>query len=175
MREKIESWFKDKLLEGTKHLPPKLKANIYLSGFGLFKVPMLLFTLPRVVEISSRRSEVKIPLSRRTQNHLGSMYFGALCVGAECSLGLFAISLMHEKNMQTMHLSFKNFHIDFLKRAEGDVHFVCEPGPELEQEIERAHTTKTRVNVKVPGYAIVPKISREHIAEFELTISLREK
>jgi hypothetical protein len=46
--------------------------------------------------------------------------------------------------------------VTFLKRAEGDVHFVCEAGQEIERAIEEAHRTGKRVNFPVKVRAFVP-------------------
>ncbi len=42
---------------------------------------------PKIIAIDSKHVEVRIPLRRRTKNHLNSMYFGALAVGADVAGG----------------------------------------------------------------------------------------
>ena len=49
------------------------KANLYLNFFGLTKIPLLWFRRPKIIHISQKFVEIKIPLKRRTKNHLGSM------------------------------------------------------------------------------------------------------
>ena len=65
----------------------RLKATLMLRAFGLFKIPMILFVGPRVVEMNAERCVLKIPLGYRTRNHLGGMYFGTLATGADCAAG----------------------------------------------------------------------------------------
>jgi acyl-coenzyme A thioesterase PaaI-like protein len=155
-------------------IPAHIKATLLLNTFGLFKVPVIFFLRPRVLEISHERIVVKIPLRRRSKNHLGSMYFGALAAGADCVVGLLAVHLMRELGHPQMHLSFKDFHADFLKRAMGDVHFVCDSGPAISQQIKEAAATQQRVNLTVPAYAIVPDIDpKDPVATFTLTLSLK--
>ncbi|HEY8887948.1 MAG TPA: DUF4442 domain-containing protein, partial [Gallionella sp.] len=67
-------------------LSEKALATLGLRLFGFAKIPMMLYVRPSVMEISNERVVVRIPLTRRTRNHLGSMYFGALSVGADCSV-----------------------------------------------------------------------------------------
>ena len=53
-----------------------------LRLWTLFRIPLLFFLRPSVLEASAARTVVRIPLTRRSRNHLGSMYFGALCAAA---------------------------------------------------------------------------------------------
>ena len=94
-------------------LSDRLKANYYLVAFSIAKIPLLWFCRPRIVNITSTSIEIKIPLRRRTKNHLNSMYFGALSVGADVTGGFFAMQLI-EQSGHKVHLSFKHFHADFL-------------------------------------------------------------
>ncbi len=61
------------------------RANLYLNLFGFSKVPLIWLCHPKIIAIDSEHVEVRIPLRRRTKNHLNSMYFGALAVGGGCS------------------------------------------------------------------------------------------
>lgn len=157
-------------------LPPVLKATAMLRGFGALKVPLLYYLRPSVVQISRRRCEVRIPFSRKSKNHLNSMYFGALSVGADCVVGMLAMHLMNENKQKNISLIFKDFRADFLKRAEGDVHFICEDGEAIQKQLEELASGDKRVNLPVHAYAIVPKISStEPVAKFVLTLSLKKK
>ena len=91
--------------------------------FGLTRIPLIFYCRPKVVSISDTRLEVKIKLNRRTKNHLNSMYFGVLSVGADVTGGFLAMKFIRESQSE-IALIFKDFHADFLKRAEGDVHFI---------------------------------------------------
>ncbi len=79
-----------------------------LRWIGLTRIPLLFYVGVSVAEISPERMVVRIPLRRRTKNHLGSMYFGALCIGADCAPGAFAMYLIRQ---QPAHISlvFKDF------------------------------------------------------------------
>jgi hypothetical protein len=101
----------------------KLSFMIYLLTF--FKIPIIAFMRPKVLELSAEKAIVEIKLKRRTKNHLGAMYFGALTVGAELCCALKAVELVFLKK-KPVNFLFKDFKAEFLKRAEGDVHFICE-------------------------------------------------
>ena len=159
----------------TDRVPEAMRNTAFLRLFGLAKVPMIFFCSPRVVELSSQRCEIVIPLSRRTKNHLRSMYFGALCVGADCAGGMIGMKIIEEEKVP-VNLVFKDFKAEFLKRPEGDVHFSCENGVEIVAAVKRAMETGERQNVSVPVVATVPtKLGSEPVATFVLTLSLKKK
>ena len=145
-----------------------------MLSFGLIRIPLIFFCRPKVVSISDTMLEVKIKLNRRTKNHLNSMYFGVLSVGADVTCGFLAMKLI-SKNQSRISLIFKNFHANFLKRAEGDVHFICEDGMTIQNLVEVAEQTGERQNLPVNVTATVPSISNEPVAEFILTLSLKKK
>jgi len=74
-----------------------------------------------------------------------------------------------------INLIFKDFHADFLKRAEDDVHFVCEDGIAIQNLVRDAEETGERQNLSVQIVATVPKISDEPVAKFILTLSIKKK
>ena len=126
------------------------------------------------MNISDTRLEVKIRFNRRTKNHLNSMYFGVLSVGADVTGGFLAMKLIHESQSK-ISLIFKDFHADFLKRAEGDVHFICEDGLAIQNLVTLTQQTGERQNLPIHITATVPTISDEPVAKFILTLSLKKK
>ena len=129
-------------------LPVPLRHTVSLKLFGLTKVFMIWWVRPRVAELSAYRCEVVIPLSRRTRNHLRSMYFGALCVGADCAGGLMAFEEV-KRSGKRIDIVFKAVSGEFLKRPESDVHFVCEDGGKAAQLIEKAIESGEREETEV--------------------------
>lgn len=157
-----------------KLLSERTRETLALRWFGLTKIPLLFYVGVSVTEISPERMVVRIPLRRRTKNHLGSMYFGALCAGADCAAGAFA---MHLIKQQPKHISlvFKDFSAEFLKRAEGDVFFTCEQGREIAELVAQAAASGERVERQLDVIATVPSLSDEPVARFKLTISLKRR
>ena len=80
-----------------------------------------------------------------------------------------------QESQSRISLIFKDFHADFLKRAEGDVHFVCEDGSEIKDLINVAEETGERQNLPLKITATVPSISNEPVAKFILTLSIKKK
>ncbi|WP_159739158.1 PaaI family thioesterase [Vibrio atypicus] len=154
---------------------PIAKANLYLKWFGFFKVPFIWLCRPKILQLDGERVEVKIPLKRRTKNHLNSMYFGVLAVGADVAGGFMAMSKAQERGKQ-VSLAFKAVEGQFLKRPEEDVHFVCNDGKLIDEMLDETFRTGERVNKAVKITAICPSLhGDEPMAEFYLTLSLKKK
>ena len=152
-----------------------LKHTLFVRAFGLMKVPLILFVAPTVVKMDNESCIVKIPLNLRTKNHLKAMYFGVLCTGADIAGGLVAMNEI-SNSKKNIALSFKDFKADFLKRAEGDVHFICNQTKEIKDFVEQVIESKDRMNFPVKIEAFVPSINpNEVVAKFELTLSLKLK
>ena len=148
--------------------------NRLIRLFGLTKVPMIWYCRPKVIEHTEEKIEIKIPLKRRTKNHLGSMYFGVLAVGADITGGFLAMDPIQESGRK-IALIFKDFKADFLKRPEGDVHFICNDGLAIKELVDKVANSTERHNYKLNIEAVVPSISSEVVAKFELTLSLKDK
>ena len=59
-----------------------LKQTAFVRLFALSKIPLLGWVYPTVIESTPQKLVIRIKLNRRTKNHLRTMYFGALCMGA---------------------------------------------------------------------------------------------
>ncbi len=158
----------------SKYLSPTTSATLEILYFGFRKIPMLFFVRPTVIEISPDRVVVIVKLRRRTRNHLGSMYFGALAVGADCAAGIIAMRLINRQS-ENISLVFKDFKADFLQRALGDVHFTCSQGAEIAALVSQAARSDERVELPVHLTATVPAQGDEPVAQFTLTLSLKRK
>ena len=141
--------------------------------FGLTKVAMIAYCRPSVILLNESTLEIKIPLNRRTRNHIKSMYFGALSVGADITGGFLALPSI-QKSKRKIVLVFKDFNAKFLKRAESDVHFICKAGKAVKELVDLAIKTQERQNYKLNIIATTPKISDDIVAEFELTLSIKD-
>ena len=150
------------------------KTTRLIQLFGITKVPMIWYCRPMVIEHTDEKIEIKIPLKRKTKNHLGSMYFGVLAVGADITGGFLAMDPIQESGRK-INLIFKDFKADFLKRPEGDVHFTCNDGLAVKELVDRVSKSSDRHNFNLSIEATVPSISSEVVAKFELTLSLKDK
>ncbi len=150
----------------------KLRWQLFLLGF--FKIPMLGFARPKLLEISENHVLIKINLNRRTQNHLKSMYFGAQAVGADLAGGFLAYALSTNQRIQ---LVFKDFKAEYHKRPESDVYFLCNEGNLIQEMIQETIRSKERITktVHVLAYTHYTTENKELVSSFELGLSLKAK
>lgn len=155
--------------------PNYFAENIFMQIFGLTKVPVLFFLQPRVIELSETTCVIKIPLNWRSKNHVNSMYFGALAAGADCAGGFMAMKIIYEQKLPVT-IVFKDFHADFLRRAEGDVYFVCDDGRAVQEMMIQAVHSDERQNMEVDVIAYVPSDRpQDPVARFRLTLSAKKR
>jgi acyl-coenzyme A thioesterase PaaI-like protein len=154
----------------------RFKHTFGLRLFGWLKIPLLASVRPSVVELTETRCVVRVPLRRWTRNHLGSMYFGALAIGADCAGGLLAMDQI-QRSGGRVSLVFKAFQATFLKRPESDVYFICEGGEAIRDQVRRTLASEERITEPMSVQAAVklPDGSFEPVAEFTLELSLKRK
>ena len=149
------------------------KETLKLTAFGLQKIPLIAFTLPRVIRMDEVETRIQIPLNWRTRNHLGSMYFGALSIGADLAGGLAAWRAI-ERSGKKIDLVFGSCHSTFHRRAESAVDFVCDQGIEISQFVQEVSQQAERQTRPVSIKALSVE-SQECVAEFELALSLKRR
>lgn len=151
------------------------KQTLGMRAWAFKNVFLLFFVKPAIVELSDSRCVVKVPLNWRTRNHLRSMYFGALCIGADVAGGLIAFELMR-KRKAGFSFVFKDMKAEFLKRPEGDVLFTNLDGAIVVDLVNRAIETGERQEATVNVVATVPsKMGDEPVAKFAMTLSLKKR
>ena len=148
----------------------KIKWQLFL--LGRFKIPMLGFTGLKLLEINDTTAKTKIKLKRKTKNHLNSMYFGALAVGADVAAGLhaFYFATLYNKKVS---FAFKGMSCEFIKRVESDCIFVSEDGKKVENAILESIDTGDRVNTTTTVNAYDEE--NELVATFEMIVSVKCK
>ncbi len=158
-----------------KLINEKIRATWFIRYFGLSKVPLIFYCRPSVIKLTEETTIIEIPFKRRNKNHLKSMYFGALAVGADIAGGVLAMDLIR-KSRRNISLVFKDFKAEFLKRPEGNTYFTCNDGQAVRNLIDKATKIGERVNMPLKITATVPEISGdEPVAKFVLTLSLKDK
>jgi acyl-coenzyme A thioesterase PaaI-like protein len=149
------------------------KETAIVRLLGLLKIPMLVFVSPRVLRIDDVGCELRIPLRYRTRNHVGSMYVGVLAAGADLASGLNALFAIRRGHRRITPL-FKDMKAEFLKRADGDVHFACNDGRRIAEAVATADETGERITLPVEVIATVPKkYGPEPVARFTMGLSLK--
>lgn len=150
------------------------KYNLFLKVYGWAKLPLLAFAGPKIIEFTDTRCVVKIPLGYRSRNHLNTMYFGALAIGAELSIAAASVFAI-QKRQRKIDFIFKDFQCQFLKRADGDVHFICNEIAGVFELVDETTRTGERVEKTMKGYAIVPSKGEDHVIEYTLTLSMKDR
>jgi len=142
-----------------------------MRAFSFLHIPLLSAVRPKVLRLDENGCDVRIPLRRFTKNHLGSMYFGSLAVGADCVVGFLGLHLARERGGDVI-LAFKDFQAEFLKRPQGHVIFHCDEGKEMGAFVDKVLASPDRHNQSFKAYATVEG-SGEIVAKFALTLSLK--
>lgn len=148
----------------------KMQWLLYL--LGLFKIPLIGFVRPKLVSITEEEVIVRIKFRRRTKNHLSSMYFGALAVGADIAAGIHAFYFSKTMGLK-VSFAFKGMNAEFLKRAETDVVFKIDQGLEVKKAIVNSKQTGCRNNIPVNVIAL--NKMDEVVATFEMIVSVKVK
>ena len=146
----------------------KMRWLLFLLGF--MKIPMIRYTKPKLLAIDDNTVRVKIKLRRRTKNHLSSMYFGALSVGADIAGGI-QVFYFSKKMDRKVSFAFKGMNAQFLKRAESDIIFESNEGQKIQKAMEKSLKEGSRINDSIMVEA--KNDSGEIVATFEMIVSVR--
>ncbi|HEN5538942.1 TPA: DUF4442 domain-containing protein, partial [Legionella pneumophila] len=124
-------------------MSPLTQFKFFLWFFSHFKVALIGYLKPKLIQLTDNEIVVRLPLTRRSRNHLHSMYFGALAVGADIAGGLHGF--YHAKQAKCkVSLAFKSFQAQFLRRPESDVYFICTEGDVVKKMIEESKKSGER-------------------------------
>ena len=151
------------------------RETLILTGFTLWKIPLIAFLSPKVVRFDNERIEIEIPLGYRSKNHIGSMYFGALATGADLAMGYLVFREMHRAGLNAQFV-FKSFQGEFLRRADADVTFVCTQVQKLKDFVKDCATSPERITRRFEVTALTRSTSGEEpVAEFSLELSMKKR
>ena len=151
------------------------KANWGLKLFAWRYIPLIGFCSPNIVRMDSKTLEVTMPHGWRTKNHLGSIYFGALAIGADLA-GAFLVFSKAKARGVNANFAFKDVQGNFIKRPEARVHFTSHDGDVIDAMIDQSLATGERINKPVSVVVTCPTLyGDEAMATFTLTLSVKAK
>ena len=151
------------------------KANWGLTFFAWRYIPLIGFCKPKIIRMDSTTLEVTMPHSWRTKNHLGSIYFGALAIGADLA-GAFLVFSKASARGVNANFAFKDVQGQFLKRPEATVHFTSHDGDIIDAMIDESLASGERINKPVSVVVTCPSLhGDEPMATFTLTLSVKAK
>lgn len=148
--------------------------TVILRAFGHLKIPLLSYIKPKILVLDEEKLEILVPLNRRSKNHLGSMYFGALMIGADAAAGFYAAKLMIQENYP-INFVFRDAKASFIKRPTADVLFSCDEGAKIRAALEKAMQTSERQDIPLTVVCSCPEIGSDAVAEIHLTLSIKKK
>lgn len=150
------------------------KINRLLWQLGVFKIKMIGFIFPKVKYFDREKVVIRVPLNRRTKNHMKSMYLGALAVGADLAAGL-PIAFMAREEKVKLSLAFKSMSSEYLKRPDSPVFFEVLALDQFEDMINESIQKEERITKTIPVNAYIHYESQdqEKVAEFHMGLSIR--
>ncbi len=146
------------------------KLNWIIKGTSFFRVPLLSFCSPKLISIEPAR--VAVPLNFLTKNHLRTMYFGALAMGAELSVSVPILEAMFIYK-KPISFIFKDFKCNFLKRADTSVIFEFSDVELCRRVIQQAVTSGDRINHTFSGKAYSKNDHANVFMTFDITVSIK--
>jgi hypothetical protein len=149
------------------------KDTLILNAMTWLKIPLLALCRPKIVERSTSRCVVRIRRNYWTQNHVGSMYFGALSMGAELSIAASVVFQIQYDKIP-LNFLFTDFEAKFLKKGTGDVYFIFEEMEELQKLVQHCIETGEKSEHKFRGRATLSLDPQaEPIMTYALTLNLK--
>lgn len=154
-------------------MTPLTKANLGLWWFGWRYIPLIGFCTPRIRRMTSTSLAISMPHSWRTKNHLGSIYFGALAIGADLAGAFLVFSKANELGINA-NFAFKDVQGEFLKRPEAEVWFESDDGAMIDQMLADSLASGQRINQTVSVRITCPSLHGDEVmARFQLTLSVK--
>lgn len=154
--------------------PEPMRYTLFLRSFGFLKIPLIYFIRPSVTCLNDERCTIKLAFKRRVKNHLNSIYFGALAIAAECTGGVAVMKEIKESGHK-ISLIFKDFHAEFLKRAEADTYFTCSDIHAIQSFVDEVIESGERKELPFHVVATCPsQFGEEPVAKFTVTVSLKK-
>jgi hypothetical protein len=155
----------------TNGLPATVnwRHTLELWTFATLKVPLLMVARPRVRTVCSDRYELSLELARRTKNPFGSMYFGAMAIGAEATPMAHALVIARSLGRQVF-FSTRQVKAEFLAAAKGEVTFRTDNGEQLRAAMVQAEEAKRSAVALVRVTALC---AEQPVAVFDFELSVK--
>lgn len=151
------------------------RENREMKLFTWKNIPYVALANPKLVHLDSKTCQIQINTSRIKQNHLRSMYFAVLLIGAEVSIGVPTTIFIREIGLQVDHI-FKDMWCEFKKRATDDVIFQCNEVDKVKSTIAAAASSPERQEATISGFSYLKSDpNKTSIMNFRLTLSVKKR
>jgi acyl-coenzyme A thioesterase PaaI-like protein len=142
------------LIERVRELSPAA-ANALYNQLIPFLIPLARGLSVKVRQADDARTVLSMPLSRRTRNHVGSLYIGAQMTLADLTAG---IALFRRYPPGPYGGLIRRVEADYRLKAKGLIRCVCETPPELIETLDRVHVaTDGKAEAWVPLQLLDPE------------------
>jgi acyl-coenzyme A thioesterase PaaI-like protein len=137
----------------------------------LTNLPSIIFWGVRVKAIDLEVCHTTLPFNWRTKNPFRSIYFAALCGGAELASGM--LCMFHLAGEKRYSMLVVDFNAQFIKKANKKVTMKCEDGELIKQKLSGLSNSGDTAVVITTVMAHHP--DNEVVAKFEITWSFKRK
>jgi acyl-coenzyme A thioesterase PaaI-like protein len=124
------------LVERVRSYSPAA-ANALLNRVIPWMIPLAGGLEVRVREVTDSRCEMTMPLSRRTRNHVGSMYIGAQMTLADLTVGVLLFRRFPPGPFAGL---IRRVEADFVAKAKGTMTCICELPADAAQALDQVRT-----------------------------------
>lgn len=139
--------------------------------YMLTNLPSIIFWGIRVKAINLDLCHTTLPFNWRTKNPFKSIYFAALCGGAELASGM--LCMLHLSSGERFSMLVVDFNAQFIKKANKQVTMKCEDGELIKQTLSTLPNSGDTAVLKTTVTAHHP--DSEMVAKFEVTWSFKRK
>ena len=113
-----------------------------------FKIPIAWIAGLRLKSFSSDKCEVKVKLSKFSQNPFKSMFWAVQGMAAEFSTGFLCMDKVQKSGKKISMLVLEQ-NGKFTKKAVGEITFVCDEGNKIDEVIQKAIETKEGQTIRL--------------------------
>ena len=133
-----------RIVTGFDRFPTSMKYFLLSKGFGRI-VPFFGTAGIRIVELSHNRVVMTLANKKRVQNHIKTVHAAAMTLLAESATGI----LMGMNVPDDKYLVIKSLHVDFQKKATGEMKATATLTPEQVESAQNNAEGEILVNVSV--------------------------
>lgn len=113
-----------------------------------FKIPIAWIAGLRLKSFSNQKCEIKVKLSKFSQNPFRSMFWAVQGMAAEFTTGFMCMDQV-QKSGEKISMLVLEQNGKFTKKAVGRITFVCDEGDKIKDVIQKAIDTKEGQTLKL--------------------------
>jgi hypothetical protein len=125
------------------------------------------------MEVSDQQTQIVVPLTTRTKNGWGTMFFAAIASGVDLCGGWRAFAVAEKEGLGVL---YKSVEISFLRRCDGDVTFITRNNMQVIEACQEAAQSGKRINlpVQIDGYCLGTHNDVEPVVTAHAVLSIKK-